>query len=159
LKFQPYDANEKLRSKWTDSFAEFVIAKIILELSRVLKRTVFWKTRKEFAEKPRKHERTQLKISKINVQILVAPCLAVKCQKRMQVMSTSWFGQSSSDNNLKMDCTCICYLMTVGVGSPKFSNLLFFKAVLNNANKFREKNINVECSNCKRNIFEMTRLL
>jgi hypothetical protein len=27
-----YDANEKLRSKWTDSFGEFVIAKIILEL-------------------------------------------------------------------------------------------------------------------------------
>jgi ABC-type maltose transport system permease subunit len=34
MKFPPYDANEKLRSKWTDSFAEFVIAKIILEFPR-----------------------------------------------------------------------------------------------------------------------------
>jgi hypothetical protein len=30
LKFPPYDANEKLRSKWTDSFVKFVIAKIML---------------------------------------------------------------------------------------------------------------------------------
>jgi hypothetical protein len=37
LKCPRYEANQKLRSKWTDSFAEFVIAKIILELRRVLK--------------------------------------------------------------------------------------------------------------------------
>jgi hypothetical protein len=29
LKFPSYDANEKLLSKWTDSFAEFVIANIM----------------------------------------------------------------------------------------------------------------------------------
>jgi hypothetical protein len=41
LKFPPYDANEKLRSKWTDSFAEIVIAKIILILCRTLKKLFF----------------------------------------------------------------------------------------------------------------------
>jgi hypothetical protein len=44
LKFPPYDANEEPRSKWTDSFAEFVIAKIILELRRleVVEVSVYW---------------------------------------------------------------------------------------------------------------------
>jgi hypothetical protein len=41
LKFPPYDANEEPRSKWTDSFAEFVIAKIKLELRR-LEVSVYW---------------------------------------------------------------------------------------------------------------------
>jgi hypothetical protein len=70
LKFPPY-ANEKLEVDWQDSSAEFAIAKIILELRRVLKRTAFWKTkwkqRNELAEKPRKHQKAQLKISKIEI--------------------------------------------------------------------------------------------
>jgi hypothetical protein len=64
LKFLPYDdydANEMLRSKWTDSFAEFVIAKIILELRRFWKELFFEKQNENAGMNLQKNQETTKK--------------------------------------------------------------------------------------------------